>query len=334
MSFDSQGNFTPPASPIFPAQAGTTIQAEYFNAIITDIVQAINSLLLTSGQKSMSGTLNMNNNAIFGLPTAVSADQAVSYATMMARTITSGSFASLAAGSTFDTMTIFSGVNITEYRPGMTLIVRLMNVGLMNPTANRFKEIRFKVDGLTTIPLKRGPTDEPVTYDDFLGSNDTVIMVRLDFDNLVSQYFGRLIWSQQRPVNKARAQIADSASTSDGIGKYMSTGQGADSRNKTYINEAIQDMGELFSNAVRWLVGGGTGTTIQVASLYGRGLYVLEAVGGLWGTGGKYAMFAEPGGGTLVLANPIGSTHTPSAVGFGGSVQIPASCQLSIYKVF
>lgn len=60
MPFDGSGNYTPAASPNFPAIGGTTISAAYYNAVINDIASALSNTLTRDGQGRPSVDINWN----------------------------------------------------------------------------------------------------------------------------------------------------------------------------------------------------------------------------------------------------------------------------------
>ena len=67
MPFDGSGNYTPPASPTFPAVTNTTISSAYFNQIINDIAAAISNTLTRDGQGKPTTAYNWNNQQLSGV---------------------------------------------------------------------------------------------------------------------------------------------------------------------------------------------------------------------------------------------------------------------------
>lgn len=63
MAYDGNGAYTPPG-PQYPAIPGTTILAEDFNDIISDIAQALSLVLVRDGQAPMTGDLDLGGQAL------------------------------------------------------------------------------------------------------------------------------------------------------------------------------------------------------------------------------------------------------------------------------
>lgn len=61
MPFDGSGNYVPPTAPTFPAVAGTTIVAAYYNAVINDLASAISTCLTRDGQGKPTANIDWNN---------------------------------------------------------------------------------------------------------------------------------------------------------------------------------------------------------------------------------------------------------------------------------
>lgn len=79
MPYDGNGQFILPASPIYPAVPGTTIEAQKFNTIMESLKQGLSSVLVRDGQAAMSGDLKMNNNRLLFLAPANATGHAVEY---------------------------------------------------------------------------------------------------------------------------------------------------------------------------------------------------------------------------------------------------------------
>lgn len=62
MPFDGSGNYVPAAAPSFPAVAGTTIVATYYNNVINDIADALSNCLTRDNQGKPTGAINWNQN--------------------------------------------------------------------------------------------------------------------------------------------------------------------------------------------------------------------------------------------------------------------------------
>lgn len=68
MSYNGNGVYALPA-PQYPAIPGTTIFAEDFNTIVSDIASALSTALVRDGQAAMFGPLNMGGQAITNVAT-------------------------------------------------------------------------------------------------------------------------------------------------------------------------------------------------------------------------------------------------------------------------
>lgn len=326
MPQDFQGNYTPPAPPTFPAEAGTTISAEYFNAIISDIANAINTALLASGARAMTGNLTMNNNRIMNLPVAQQRHEAVSLETLIKRAILTTPFPAIVTnGIATGKFQLYTGAGLTEYTAGQVVLTRYQNNLYSSATLD--DQIKLQIDSLPEIDFNKIGAN-PITNRD-LGLGGNAIFV-ITFDG--TKFVAELVYNTTVDVFAAGGYLTDSEATSLGIGKYLLMNKPV--RQDVLGLEGVIDQGELTANAVRRLVGTASGT-YQVATLHGRGLYVLDSLGPTWTAGVKYGFFCEPGAGTIVLANPMSSTHTPPAMGFGATLQFPqGGYSASLYKVF
>lgn len=328
MPQNSQGIYGPPAPPTFPAEAGTTISAEYFNAVIVDLANAINTALLTSGQKAMAGNLVMNNNRVLGLPVATQRNEAISLETLIKRAVLTSAFnAQVIPGVSLAKFQIFTGASLTEYVAGQVLMVRFSNTLWSNATLGDV--VKFQIDSLPEIDFRMNG-DQPVTQRDIhlVGT----LMVVIDFDGVA--FIARLIYHSFQDVMKPSMSVQTSAS-SLGIGKYLLMNKPLNLSSTNFLFPQVYDVGEFLSNAMRVQVGTASGT-YQVGALHGRGLYVLESSGISWTAGVKYGFFCEPGTGNINLANPINTTAPVAGMGFGSTLIFPSggSFQASLYKVF
>lgn len=69
MPFDGNGTYTPPSAPTFPAIAGSTIVASYYNATINDVAAALSSVLTRDNQSGPSTAYNWNNQNLTNVAT-------------------------------------------------------------------------------------------------------------------------------------------------------------------------------------------------------------------------------------------------------------------------
>jgi hypothetical protein len=69
MPFDGSGNYTPAAAPNFPASAGATIVSTYYNAVINDLVTALNNCLTRDGQGKPSAAISWNGQNLTNMGT-------------------------------------------------------------------------------------------------------------------------------------------------------------------------------------------------------------------------------------------------------------------------
>jgi len=69
MPFDGNGVYTPPSAPNFPAIAGTTIVASYYNVVINDIATALSNTLTRDNQSGPSTDYNWNNKNLTNVAT-------------------------------------------------------------------------------------------------------------------------------------------------------------------------------------------------------------------------------------------------------------------------
>lgn len=130
MPFDGSGNYTPAAAPNFPAVGGTTIQADYYNAVINDIVTAFNNCLTRDGQGKPSGPIGWNGQNLTGI-NALGAVSATFTTALGAASGGTGIDASAAAngklligngaGFTLANLTAGAGINIVNSAGGITI---------------------------------------------------------------------------------------------------------------------------------------------------------------------------------------------------------------------
>lgn len=66
MSYNGLGTFLPLAPPTFPAVPGELIRADYFNAIIGDLINGLSAVMTRSGQAGMVGNLPMTGFKVTG----------------------------------------------------------------------------------------------------------------------------------------------------------------------------------------------------------------------------------------------------------------------------
>lgn len=69
MPFDGNGTYTPPSAPNFPAIAGSTIVASYYNVVINDIATALSNTLTRDNQSGPSTAYNWNNKNLTNVAT-------------------------------------------------------------------------------------------------------------------------------------------------------------------------------------------------------------------------------------------------------------------------
>lgn len=67
MPFDGSGNYIPASAPNFPAVAGSTILAQYYNAVINDVALALNTCFTRDGQVKPTAAINWNNQNLTGV---------------------------------------------------------------------------------------------------------------------------------------------------------------------------------------------------------------------------------------------------------------------------
>lgn len=79
MPFNGSGGFTPLAPPQFPAVAGTTITASYFNAVLNDVMTGLGQCVTRSGQSPWSANLPANGFKLTGLGAGTIAGDALSW---------------------------------------------------------------------------------------------------------------------------------------------------------------------------------------------------------------------------------------------------------------
>lgn len=78
MPFNGTGGFDPLPPPTYPAVAGDTIRAAYFNAVIDDIRAGLSGVLVRDGQAPMAGNINLAGNKITNAGTATNAGDYIS----------------------------------------------------------------------------------------------------------------------------------------------------------------------------------------------------------------------------------------------------------------
>ena len=79
MAYDGNGTFLPLPAPTFPAQPGTVIYAEYFNANLLNIIQGLTAALPRNGEAAMAGPLRMAGFKLTELGAGSSAGEAVEW---------------------------------------------------------------------------------------------------------------------------------------------------------------------------------------------------------------------------------------------------------------
>jgi hypothetical protein len=130
MPFDGSGNYTPAASPNFPAIGGEVISAAYYNAVINDIAAALSNTLTRDGQGKPTANIDWNAKNLSGVAalTAVSA----TIATLTATNLTaSGTITGNLAGNVTGNVT----GNTSGTAANVTGIVELANGGSGASTA-------------------------------------------------------------------------------------------------------------------------------------------------------------------------------------------------------
>ena len=83
MPFNGTGGFDPLPPPTYPAIAGDTIRAAYFNAVIDDIRTGLSGVLVRDGQSAMTGNLNLGGSKVIN---AANATNAQDYTTLAQNT--------------------------------------------------------------------------------------------------------------------------------------------------------------------------------------------------------------------------------------------------------
>lgn len=73
MPFDGSGTYTPAAAPNFPAVGGTTIQSDYYNAVVNDLATAFNNCLTRDGQGKPSAAISWNGQNLSNVATLAAA---------------------------------------------------------------------------------------------------------------------------------------------------------------------------------------------------------------------------------------------------------------------
>lgn len=88
MAYDGNGTFSPLAPPVFPAEGGEVIRADYFNQIINDLCQGLSNALTLDGQSVPIANLPMGNKRLTQLAAGVADTDAITLSQLNAAVAT------------------------------------------------------------------------------------------------------------------------------------------------------------------------------------------------------------------------------------------------------
>jgi hypothetical protein len=84
MAFNGSGVFNALPAPQYPAVSGQVIYADYFNAVINDILAGLGQTVVRDGQAPLTGNINFNSFMATGVGQAIANGQWVEYAQWLA----------------------------------------------------------------------------------------------------------------------------------------------------------------------------------------------------------------------------------------------------------
>lgn len=142
MAFDGNGNYTPPAPPVFPAVSGTTIRADYFNTVVNDIGGALSKTITRDGQSPPTANLPMGGFKLTGLSVGTARTDSARVGDVQ-----DGKITTLTAVSGSNTIAATSSPLITAYTSGM-------NFRFIAAAANT-AAVTININGLGAVALTK-----------------------------------------------------------------------------------------------------------------------------------------------------------------------------------
>lgn len=170
MPFNGSGGFDPLPAPDFPAVAGTTIVAAYYNAVINDILNnGLSNCITADGQTTVTADIKLSTHKLREVVDGVLANDAATVAQAQASTT-----AWAAAGGTVDIIT-------AAYAPALTTLASGLLLGLKAAGANTSPTPTFSPNGLTAHTIVREDR-QPLFPGDIKGASHELLL-RYDLAN-------------------------------------------------------------------------------------------------------------------------------------------------------
>lgn len=151
MPFDGNGNYNPPAPPVFPAVPNTDILASYFNTIILDIASSLSSVLTLDGQKAPTADINFGGFTLTNLGAPTSSTKPIRVVDLQSNT-----FTNLTNVAGIDAITANASAGLSAYALGQ--------IFQLNPVADNTSAVTLNINSIGakaitkegTTPLRAG----------------------------------------------------------------------------------------------------------------------------------------------------------------------------------